>query len=124
MSSLRSIHLGDCGLFGEFPMAIFQLPKLQVLILYENLGLTGNLPEFQFHNQLMVLGVEFTSFSGKLPASIGMLNSLEYLSASNCNFSSLLPPSLGNLTKLQFLALDSNSFNGTIEIDTFLSSNT
>ncbi|GLT39434.1 hypothetical protein SLA2020_136240 [Shorea laevis] len=120
MSSLKSIRLGDCGLFGEFPMAIFQLPKLQVFVVSYNLGLTGNLPEFQFHNQLTVLAIQFTSFSSKLPTSIGMLSSLEVLFASNCNFSGLLPSSLGNLTKLQTLSLYNNSFTGTVEIDTFL----
>ncbi|GLT39427.1 hypothetical protein SLA2020_136190 [Shorea laevis] len=120
MSSLRSIRLGNCGLFGEFPRAIFQLPKLQVIVVSYNLGLIGNLPEFQLHNQLMMLGVQFTSFSGKLPASIGMLSSLEVLTIGNCNFSGLLPSSLGNLTKLQTLTLGNNSFTGTVEISTFL----
>ncbi|GLT37261.1 hypothetical protein SLA2020_115910 [Shorea laevis] len=120
MSSLRYIRLGDCGLFGEFPMGIFQLPKLQVLVVGHNLGLTGNLPEFQFHKQLMFLAIQNTGFSGKLPASIGMLSSLKVLTASNCNFSGLLPPSLGNLTKLETLTLNNNSFTGTVEIYTFL----
>ncbi|GLU17259.1 hypothetical protein SLE2022_336420 [Rubroshorea leprosula] len=120
MSSLRHIHLSGCGLFGEFPKAIFQLPKLQFLHVGYNFGLTSNLAEFQFHNQLMVLAIHFTNFSGKLPTSIGMLSSLEVLKAGSCNFSGLLPSSLGNLTKLKILALDNNSFTGTVEIDTFL----
>ncbi|GLU19589.1 hypothetical protein SLE2022_358300 [Rubroshorea leprosula] len=120
MSSLRSIRLASCGLFGEFPRAIFQLPKLQVLVVSYNQGITGNLPEFQFHNQLKVLGVSNTIFSGKLPTSIGMLESLEHLYARSCNFSGLLPHSLGNLTNLQSLTLDNNSFTGIVEINTFL----
>ncbi|GKV49588.1 hypothetical protein SLEP1_g56328 [Rubroshorea leprosula] len=120
MSSLRTIRLGSCGLFGEFPSAIFQLPKLQVLIVSYNHGLMGNLPEFHFNSQLMTLGVGITSFSGKLPTSIGMLSSLEQLYVYGCNFSGLLPPSLGNLTKLQQLVVEENSFIGTIEIETFL----
>ncbi|GLU19585.1 hypothetical protein SLE2022_358280 [Rubroshorea leprosula] len=120
MSSLRSIDLNDCGLFGEFPMAIFQLPKLQVLIVSFNVGLMGNLPEFQFHNQLTTLEIHNTKFSGKLPASIGMLSSLEVLSIDNCNFSGLLPPSLGNLTKLQVLQCYNNKLSGIVEIDPFL----
>ncbi|GLT58228.1 hypothetical protein SLA2020_311390 [Shorea laevis] len=120
MSSLSTIRLGNCGLFGEFPSAIFQLPKLQVLIVSYNHGLMGNLPEFHFNSQLMTLGVGITSFSGKLPTSIGMLSSLERLYVYGCNFSGLLPPSLGNLTKLQELSVEENSFIGTIEIDTFL----
>ncbi|GKU93599.1 hypothetical protein SLEP1_g7178 [Rubroshorea leprosula] len=130
MSSLRYIRLGDCGLFGEFPMAIFQLPKLQVLTVTYNPGLTGNLPEFHFHNQLMILTVQNTSFSGKLPASIGMLSSLKVLNVSQCNFSGLLPssldlshnklngmipPCIGNFSKsLVSLNLQGNNFKGPI----------
>ncbi|GKV25833.1 hypothetical protein SLEP1_g35216 [Rubroshorea leprosula] len=112
MSSLKSIFLGHCGLFGEFPSAIFQLPKLQALIVHYNPGLIGNLPEFHFHSQLTDLRVSFTSFSGKLPASIGMLGSLEHLDASDCKFFGLLPSSLGNITKLHFLSLKNNFFQG------------
>ncbi|GLT38594.1 hypothetical protein SLA2020_128330 [Shorea laevis] len=112
MSSLKSIFLGHCGLFGEFPIAIFQLPKLQALIVDYNPGLIGNLPEFHFYSQLTDLRVSNTSFSGKLPASIGMLGSLVHLAANDCKFLGLLPSSLGNLTKLRFLSLRNNFFHG------------
>ncbi|GKV26098.1 hypothetical protein SLEP1_g35451 [Rubroshorea leprosula] len=112
MSSLTYLHLGHCGLLGKFSRDIFQLPKLQVLDLVNNWELSGSFPKFHSHNQLRVLDVGNTTFSGELPVSIGMLSSLEYLDVRSCDFSSLVPPSIGNLTKLQVLILLNNSFYG------------
>ncbi|GLT50716.1 hypothetical protein SLA2020_241820 [Shorea laevis] len=112
LSSLTSLHLRHCGLFGKFLTAIFHLPKLEYLSVEFNGDLSGSLPEFPFHNQLRILEVSHTSFSGELPVSIGRLGSLEVLNASSCNFSGLIPPSIGNLTKFLTLALHNNSFRG------------
>ncbi|GLT50725.1 hypothetical protein SLA2020_241910 [Shorea laevis] len=112
VSSLISLHLGNCGLFGKFLTAIFHLPKLEYLSVVCNWDLSGSLPEFPFHNQLRILQISRTSFSGELPISIGRLGSLEVLNASCCNFSGLIPPSIGNLTKLLTLVLHNNSFRG------------
>ncbi|GLT34856.1 hypothetical protein SLA2020_093490 [Shorea laevis] len=112
MSSMKYLYLGQCGLLGKFPTTIFQLPKLQVLDLDNNWDLNGSFPDFHFHNQLRVLDVRNTTFSGKLPISIGMLSSLEYLDVSSCNFLGLVPPSMGNLTKLKVLILAYNFFWG------------
>ncbi|GLT26974.1 hypothetical protein SLA2020_020080 [Shorea laevis] len=112
MSSLTYLHLGQCGLLGKFPIAIFQLPKLQVLDLNNNWELSGCFPDFNFHSPLRVLDVGNTTFFGELPISIGMLSSLEHLDVNSCNFSGLVPPSMGNLTKLHVLILRNNSFWG------------
>ncbi|GLT82431.1 hypothetical protein SLE2022_008020 [Rubroshorea leprosula] len=112
MSSLTYLHFGQCGLFGKFPTDIFQLPKLRVLDLDNNWELSGSFPKFDSHNQLSLLDVRNTTFSGEFPISIGMLSSLEYLDVSSCSFSGLVPPSVGNLTKLQVLILANNSFGG------------
>ncbi|GLT40567.1 hypothetical protein SLA2020_146890 [Shorea laevis] len=112
MSSLTHLHFGQCGLHGKFPIDIFQLPKLQVLDLDNNWELSGSFPEFHSHNQLRVVDVSNTTFSGELPISIGMLSSLEYLDVSSCNLSGWVPPSIGNLTKLHVLNLPNNSFKG------------
>ncbi|GLT27010.1 hypothetical protein SLA2020_020400 [Shorea laevis] len=112
ISSLTHLHFGQCGLHGKFPIDIFQLPKLQVLVLDNNWELSGSFPEFHSHNQLRMLDVRNTTFSGELPISIGMLSSLEYLDVSSCNLSGWVPPSIGNLTKLHVLNLPNNSFKG------------
>ena len=113
-SSLTSLYLEHCGLLGKFPLAIFQLPNLQIIWLVNNLGLSGYLPEFNFTSQLKALSLFNTSFSGELPASIGDLDSLELLAIGYCNFTGLVPSTLGNLPKLYFLDLGHNFFSGKL----------
>ncbi|KAJ9686883.1 hypothetical protein PVL29_015652 [Vitis rotundifolia] len=102
LSSLKSLLLEECGLHGEFPMNIFQLPSLHYL------------PEFQETSRLRWLYLGGTSFSGELPTSIGRLGSLIELDISSCNFTGLVPSSLGHLTQLSHLVLLNNSFSGQI----------
>jgi len=114
LSSLSSLFLRDCALQGEFPMGIFQLPNLRFLNIRYNPYLTGYLPEFQSGSQLEILYLAGTSFSGKLPVSIGNLKSMKELDVAGCYFSGVIPSSLGNLTKLDYLDLSDNSFSGKI----------
>ncbi|XP_038708685.1 receptor-like protein 6 [Tripterygium wilfordii] len=114
MSSLRSIYLGNCGMFGLFPMEIFNLPTLQNLAVPVNENLTGYLPEFQRDSPLEILWLQGTNFSGRLPTSIGKLHSLTRLDIRSCNFYGPLPYSLGNLTNLRILILKYNNFQGEI----------
>ncbi|KAL0006003.1 hypothetical protein SO802_013564 [Lithocarpus litseifolius] len=114
LSSLRTLHLTGCGMYGEFPVGIFKLLKLQDLRVGYNQVLMGNLPEFYSSSPLKILSLWGTSFSGKLPDSIGNLNSLNVLLIGNCDFSGHIPSSLGNLTRLTYLDLSNNSFVGQI----------
>ncbi|KAJ6303392.1 hypothetical protein OIU77_017295 [Salix suchowensis] len=114
LSSLSSLSLRDCGLQGEFPMGIFQLPNLRSLSIRFNPYLMGYLPEFQSGSQLETLLLEGTNFSGQLPESITNLKSLKEFNAKKCYFSGVIPSSLGNLTKLNYLDLSYNSFSGKI----------
>ncbi|KAJ6865417.1 hypothetical protein NC651_035858 [Populus alba x Populus x berolinensis] len=121
LTNLEELHLSrveisakHCGLQGEFPMGIFQLPNLRFLSIRYNPNLTGYLPEFQSGSQLEILLLARTNFSGQLPGSLGNLKSLKVFSVAKCNFSGVIPSSLGNLTKLNYLEywnwLSSNFF--------------
>lgn len=114
MSSLSSLMLTSCGLLGELPTNIFQLPNAEFLHLVQNPGLTGNLPDFNRTSHLNYLYVMGTGLSGEIPASIGNLGSLEQLSLGFNNFSGFVPPSIGNLSKLTVMALSGNSFRGNL----------
>ncbi|XP_075657645.1 receptor-like protein 7 [Castanea sativa] len=114
LSCLRTLYLTGCGLHGEFPPGIFKLPNLQDLRVVDNPDLMGYLPEFHSSSPLKILSLAGTSFSGKLPDSIGNLNSLNALWTGKCNFSGHIPSSLGNLTQLIYLNLSRNSFVGQI----------
>ena len=115
LSSLTTIFLKDCGLRGEFPIGIFQLPNLKSLSVRFNPNLTGHVPEFNRSSPLEILRLSGTSFSGKLPDSVGILRSLYHLDVRGCNFSGPIPPSFGNLTELTYLDLSNNNFSrGTL----------
>ena len=114
LSSLTTLFLRKCGLHGEFPMNIFQLPSLKILSVSYNPDLIGYLPEFQETSPLKLLYLYGTSFSGELPTSIGRLGSLTELDISSCNFTGLVPSSLGHLPQLSYLDLSNNSFSGQI----------
>ncbi|KAK8686935.1 hypothetical protein V6N13_085770 [Hibiscus sabdariffa] len=114
LSSLSTLDLSHCGLLGELPTYIFQLPNIQFLDVSNNLHLTGTLPATFSSRRLKSLSMSFTSISGVLSASIGSLDSLEFLDVTACKFGGSLPSSLGNLTKLTGLALQNNSFSGDV----------
>ncbi|KAJ9678799.1 hypothetical protein PVL29_020865 [Vitis rotundifolia] len=114
LSSLTTLFLRECGLHGEFPINIFQLPSLKFLSVRYNPDLIGYLPEFQETSPLKMLCLAGTSFSDELPTSIGRLGSLTELDISSCNFTGLVPSPLGHLPQLSYLDLSNNSFSGQI----------
>ncbi|KAG5253442.1 Cf-4/9 disease resistance family protein [Salix suchowensis] len=114
LSSLSSLFLRDCGLQGEFPLGIFQVPNLRSLSIQFNPYLTGYLPEFQSGSQLELLLLEGTSFSGQLPESIGNLKLLKEFDVAECNFSGAIPSSL------EYLGLSYNFFNETLDLNLLL----
>ncbi|XP_050277742.1 receptor-like protein 43 [Quercus robur] len=103
LSGLTTLYLVGNGFYGEFPVGIFKLPKLQDHRVTFNEDLTGSLPEFCFSSPLKILWLWDTAFSGKLPASIGNLDSLKELYIGVGNFWGSTPPSIGNLTRLTTL---------------------
>ncbi|KAF9665295.1 hypothetical protein SADUNF_Sadunf16G0107800 [Salix dunnii] len=116
LSSLSSLFLRECGLQGEFPMGIFQLPNLRFLSIRYNPYLTGYLPEFHRDSHLETLKLTETNFSGQLHESIGNLKSLKEFDVAGCYFLGAIPSSLGNLTKLNSLHLSYNNFTpGTLD---------
>ncbi|GAU26007.1 hypothetical protein TSUD_166890 [Trifolium subterraneum] len=113
LTSLKHLAFYKCELHGEFPLGVFNLPNLNYLHLGYNPNLNGRLPEFQ-SSSLTTLGLDYTSFNGTLPVSIGKLSSLNTLSIPGCNFFGYIPSSFANLTQLGYLNLEDNKFKGDL----------
>ena len=131
-SSLISLDLSWCGLYGRFPDNDIHLPKLELLYLNGNQDLSGNFPRFIENNSLIDLSLSSTNFSGELPASMGNLKSLRTLDLSgwgftinhlmskltlhfsDCQFSGPIPSSISNMKSLQILDLTNCQFLGSI----------
>ncbi|KAJ4822443.1 hypothetical protein Tsubulata_019789, partial [Turnera subulata] len=116
-SSLVSLSLRECYLQGEFPTRIFQLPKLEVLVLDTNPNLTGHLPEFHSTTPLRKLSVSDCNLSGRIPSSLQNLTQLVYLNLGANSFSVQDTSSLswmGHLAKLTHLSLESSNLTGEI----------
>ncbi|KAF3456981.1 hypothetical protein FNV43_RR01638 [Rhamnella rubrinervis] len=111
LSSLTHLSLGGCGLYGKFPEELFQLPKLEFIQVPCNYLLNGFLPQFQNSSSLRQLNLAITNFSGKLPVSIGHLESLSAFVICQCNFVGPLPSSIWNLSNLSIVDLSFNHFN-------------
>ncbi|RID44240.1 hypothetical protein BRARA_I01050, partial [Brassica rapa] len=114
MLSLRSLHLEECSLVGEFPSNVFMIPSLQSIILDQNPDLRGSLPVFHRNNSMQVLSLLKTSFSGIIPDSIGNLKHLVDLILAESNFAGRIPSSLGELSNLSSLNLYQNHFTGEV----------
>ncbi|KAK2649783.1 hypothetical protein Ddye_017272 [Dipteronia dyeriana] len=114
LSSLTYLSLQGCGLQGEFPSKIFQLPNLSVLKLTGNSNLTGYLPDFERSSPLTELAIGWCGFSGTIPSSLGNLTNLVYLAISFSSFLGELPISIGNLASLKELRLKGYNFSGQI----------
>ncbi|KAL0899375.1 hypothetical protein Bca101_083336 [Brassica carinata] len=111
LTSLRSIHLRDCHLFGRLPRLS---PTIRSLDLSVNPHLEYSLPEFNGKNSLVYLDLSDTSLPGNIPDSIINLKNLNVLIVRNCKFTGTIPSSIGNLSHLNSLDLSSNNFVGEV----------
>ncbi|KAJ9539878.1 hypothetical protein OSB04_026384 [Centaurea solstitialis] len=115
-SSLTTLVVGFTGLRGKLPDNIFNIQNLEELDMSGNEGITGPLPKVNISviSRLKRLGLSSTRLSGKIPYSIGHLNSLNTLHLRSCGLMGSLPKSLVNLRHLTTLDLADNMFNGTL----------
>ncbi|KAM6579316.1 hypothetical protein CsatA_003090 [Cannabis sativa] len=117
LSSLISLSLQDCNLYGEFPQNIFHLPNIQVIDVSYNEKLYGFLPtNFHFGSKLKSLNLGFSSFFGRLPYSVKNLSRLSFLDLSDSNFNGQIPSALFEIPSLLYLDLRYNQFAGPLTI--------
>ncbi|XP_021813238.1 LRR receptor-like serine/threonine-protein kinase FLS2 [Prunus avium] len=123
LKSLEYLDLSHLGLRGSgVPRVIGNLCKLKTLHLPENNFDGGGIEEFWGslsncpNNTLVLESLDLSGcvLEGQLPASLGMLKSLQYLDLSCNHMNGSIPQSLGQLSELVELNLSLNSWEGIL----------
>ena len=112
---VTNVRLLGHGLAGMIPARLADLDGLVKLQLHDN-DLGGDIPDLSALDNLEWLLLHRNAFTGGIPASLGGLDSLDYLYLySNDNdFTGGIPMELGNLTNLRRLYLHDNGLTGEI----------
>ncbi|XP_019055459.1 PREDICTED: receptor like protein 30-like [Nelumbo nucifera] len=95
---LQSLDLSESGIGGEVTKLVDSLSRCN-------------------NRRIKTINLGYNQFSGRLPASIFNLSSLEELDLSGNLFYGNLPTSVGNLSCLKKLDLSYNQMNGTIPVN-------
>nr|XP_048330833.1 receptor-like protein 19 [Ziziphus jujuba var. spinosa] len=120
LTSLEVLDLSEIEMSSMVPDFLVNFTSFTSQILYDcglqgsNGNLKGYFPKFNHRSPLKELRLGGSGFSGSLPSSIQMLDSLDMLAIHDCNFSGRIPSSLGKLTNLTYVNLGENNFNGRI----------
>ncbi|CAN6342227.1 unnamed protein product [Urochloa humidicola] len=120
LSNVTWLDLADNMLTGSLPNSrdngtgLDQLLKAEHFHFNRNM-LEGSIPESLFNSSMHLKHILFdiNRFTGQVPASIGVIPSLEVLRLNDNGFNGPVP-ALNNLSKLQVLMLSNNKLSGPI----------
>uniref|UniRef100_A0ACD5X2G4 Uncharacterized protein n=1 Tax=Avena sativa TaxID=4498 RepID=A0ACD5X2G4_AVESA len=117
-------HLRTLSLFGcfvgagavELPPALFtNASSLEQLVLKSNPGLTGRIPATLTNlKSLQVLSLSQNGFHGEIPPELGGLAALQQLDLSYNNITGEIPGEIGGMASLSILDLSWNSISGGV----------
>ncbi|GLT51784.1 hypothetical protein SLA2020_251680 [Shorea laevis] len=111
ITGLRMVDLDIRGVLAEELLAF----KFLICLKIDGNYFTGTLPAWIGNlSKLRFLSVAINAFSGPIPKELGNLKELTVLSIHTNNFSGALPPELGNLVKLERLYIESCGVGGEI----------
>nr|XP_011460511.1 PREDICTED: LRR receptor-like serine/threonine-protein kinase FLS2 isoform X2 [Fragaria vesca subsp. vesca] len=118
--NLEHLDLSGNQLEGQIPKLIGNFCTLKTLSLAENLfekevirDVLNGLTDCS-NSRLESLDLSLILLNYELPASIGKLHKLQYLTLQGNSFLGSIPESIGNLSSLKELTLSSNHLNGSI----------
>lgn len=128
LSKVQWLDLADNNLSGRLPNSrdngagLDQLLHAHHFHLNQN-SLEGPIPEYMFSSSMHLKHIllDRNRFSGTIPASIGVIPTLEVLRLNDNNFTGQFP-AMKNLTKLHVLMLSNNQLRGPMPNLTELSS--
>ena len=114
------VHIAFNGLKGTIPEEIQFLDGLEILILQDNPGIGGILPNAMLGlSNLRVLSIHNCSLSGTIPDWIGDFTNLVNLGLGSNRLSGDIPSTMESLTNLKALGLDNNMLNADlVQFDT------
>ncbi|CAM0875728.1 unnamed protein product [Alopecurus aequalis] len=117
---LRTLSLFGCfvgaGQAVELPPALFtNASSLEQLVLKSNPGLTGRIPATLTNlKSLQVLSLSQNGFHGEMPGELGGLAALQQLDLSYNNITGEIPEEIGGMASLSILDLSWNSISGGV----------
>ncbi|KAG0608976.1 hypothetical protein M758_8G148300 [Ceratodon purpureus] len=114
--SLRTVDFGNNSFKGEIPFAFSQLPYLEELIMPDNKGISGSIPDTLLSNckYLRKLDMAWNNFTGALPPKLGNCSNLEGLVLQGNHFHGSIPGEIGTLKRLKVLWLGHNNLTGEL----------
>ncbi|TVT97106.1 hypothetical protein EJB05_57663, partial [Eragrostis curvula] len=118
MSGLEALYLDNNYLSGIMPMHLENLCSLQVLDLKSNNingDIMGRLPECSW-SKLHTLDLQGANLTGQLPVWIGNLTKLSYLDISRNMVVGSIPFGIGNIISLCYLDLSQNMLVGSVPL--------
>ncbi|XP_035841231.1 probable leucine-rich repeat receptor-like serine/threonine-protein kinase At3g14840 isoform X3 [Helianthus annuus] len=111
-----NISLKGQDLAGVLPPSLAKLPYIKWIDLSYNY-LTGTIPNEWASTKLVFVSASANRLSGRIPAVIGNLTTLEYLTLENNMFSGKLPVEIGKLKNLKLLILTANNLTGELPME-------
>jgi len=123
LSALENLIIkNEPGLTGRIPDSIASLGQLTQLGLYKN-DLSGSIPNlFETIGNIRFLNLEGNSLEGTIPSSIERMTNLETVVLTGNKLEGLVPAGLLANTKVKFLDLGHNNFSGSLNLVTNLTS--
>ncbi|XP_062016393.1 receptor-like protein EIX2 [Rosa rugosa] len=119
LKNLEELDLSSNGFEGQVPRLIGNSSKLKILNLANN-KIVGGLPELLggclgcTNDKLESVDLSLNRLNCKFPASLGMLQNLQYLNLESNTVGGTIPESIGNLSSLKTLNLRYNHMNGSV----------
>ncbi|CAM0909280.1 unnamed protein product [Alopecurus aequalis] len=113
LAYLEHLNLTDNAFSGAVPATLGRLRSLRFLSLCDN-AFTGEIADLRGLENLTVAYLNGNRLTGGVPAWLGAMPALVWLTLNQNALTGTIPPELANLTTIQQLKLDQNFLEGVI----------